>query len=67
MNEKILQLINSSLEATSNKEKLNILTKAQNLIYQTNELSYTAKINYLKKLKKYQRKWICLLKKIRFF
>lgn len=56
MNEKILQLINSSLEATSNKEKLNILTKAQNLIYQTNELSYTAKINYLKKLKKYQRK-----------
>lgn len=56
MNEKILQLINSSLEATSNKEKLNILTKAQNLIYQTNELSYTAKINYLKKIEEVSRK-----------
>ena len=56
MNEKILQLINSSLEATSNKEKLNILTKAQNLIYQTNELSYTAKINYLKKIEEVSKK-----------
>ena len=56
MNEKILQLINSSLEATSNKEKLNILTKAQNLIYQTNELSYTAKINYLKKIEEISKK-----------
>ena len=56
MNEKILQLINSSLEATSNKEKLKILTKAQNLIYQTNELSYTAKINYLKKIEEVSKK-----------
>ena len=56
MNEKILQLINSSLEATSNKEKLNILTKAQNLIYKTNELSYTAKINYLKKIEEVSKK-----------
>ena len=56
MNEKILQLINSSLEATSNKEKLNILTKAQNLFYQTNELSYTAKINYLKKIEEVSKK-----------
>lgn len=56
MNEKILQLINSSLEATSNKEKLNILTKAQNLIYQINELSYTAKINYLKKIEEVSKK-----------
>lgn len=56
MNEKILQLISSSLEATSNKEKLNILTKAQNLIYQTNELSYTAKINYLKKIEEVSKK-----------
>ena len=56
MNEKILQLINSSLEATSNKEKLNILTKAQNLIYQTNELSYTAKIKKKKKIEEVSKK-----------